>query len=88
MAGSQDARPHAVTTGLSANLVNVKDAEVNHGHWRDRHFVAGIISSSLAGIALGVVLGLIAPHDAVPRFVRTVRIVFGREHPRWEMLTQ
>lgn len=61
---------------------------MNHEHWHDRHFVAGIISSSLAGIALGVVLGLIAPHDALPRFLRTVRIVLRREHPRWELLTQ
>ncbi|HVA25551.1 MAG TPA: hypothetical protein VMW62_14295 [Chloroflexota bacterium] len=51
--------------------------------------MAGIISSSLAGIALGIVLGLIAPHDAVARFVRTVRLVIGhRDHPRWEMLIQ
>lgn len=62
---------------------------MNHGHWRDRHFVAGIISSSLAGIALGILLGLVAPHDAVPRFIRTVRILTGhRDHPRWEVLTQ
>ncbi|MFI5266110.1 MAG: hypothetical protein ACHQ7M_01905 [Chloroflexota bacterium] len=62
---------------------------MNHGHWHDRHFVAGIISSSLAGIALGIVLGLIAPHDAVPRFVRTVRILAGHgDHPRWEVLIQ
>ncbi|HLQ35920.1 MAG TPA: hypothetical protein VK457_24795 [Chloroflexota bacterium] len=50
--------------------------------------MAGIISSSLAGIVLGIVLGLIAPHDAVPRFLRTLRILLRREHPRWEMLTQ
>ncbi|HEX6511947.1 MAG TPA: hypothetical protein VF157_06595 [Chloroflexota bacterium] len=61
---------------------------MEQGYWRDRHFVAGIISSSLAGIALGVLLGLIAPHDAVSRFFRTMRIVLRREHPRWEMLTQ
>ena len=61
---------------------------MNQGHWQDRYFVAGIISSSLAGIALGIVLGLIAPHNAVPRFWRTVRIVMRREHPRWELLTQ
>ena len=61
---------------------------MNHEHWHDRHFVAGIISSSLAGIALGIVLGLIAPHDALPRFLRTVRIILRREHPRWELLTQ
>jgi hypothetical protein len=56
--------------------------------WRDRHFLAGIISGSLAGILLGVALGLIAPHNALPRFLRTVRILFRREHPSWEMLTQ
>jgi len=50
--------------------------------------VAGIISSSLAGIILGIVLGLVAPHDAMPRVVRTIRILLRREHPRWEMLTQ
>jgi len=61
---------------------------IGHGRWHDRHFVAGIISSSLAGIVLGIVLGLIAPHDAVPRFLRTLRILLRREHPRWEMLTQ
>ena len=61
---------------------------MDQGHWQDRHFVAGVISSSLAGIALGIVLGLIAPHNAVPRFWRTVRIVMRREHPRWELLTQ
>jgi hypothetical protein len=56
--------------------------------WRDQHFLAGIVSGSLAGILLGIVLGLIAPHDAVPRFVRTLRILLRREHPRWELLTQ
>jgi hypothetical protein len=61
---------------------------VTHGYWHDRHFVAGIISSSLAGIVLGIVLGLIAPHDAWNRFVRTVRILLRREHPHWELLTQ
>jgi len=61
---------------------------VREHRWHDRHFLAGIVSGSLAGIALGVVLGLIAPHDAVPRFRRTVRVLLGREHPRWEMLTQ
>jgi hypothetical protein len=61
---------------------------VNNGYWHDRHFVAGIISSSLAGILLGIALGLIAPHDALPRFFRTIRILLRREHPRWEMLTQ
>ena len=57
-------------------------------HQHDRYFVLGIIISSLAGIVLGIVLGLIAPHDAVPRFLRTVRVISGREHPRWEMLIQ
>ena len=61
---------------------------MNSGHWHDRHFVAGIISSSLAGIALGIVLGLIAPHNALARFLRTVRILLRREHPHWELLTQ
>ncbi|HLG69001.1 MAG TPA: hypothetical protein VK009_01115 [Chloroflexota bacterium] len=60
---------------------------MNHG-WHDRHFVAGIISSSLAGIALGIVLGLVAPHDAMARVLRTVRILLRREHPHWELLTQ
>jgi|GEM_PF-2993543 hypothetical protein len=66
----------------------LRPESVDHHHWHDRHFVAGIISSSLAGIVLGIVLGLIAPHDAIPRFFRTIRVLLRREHPRWEMLTQ
>lgn len=72
MARSEDASSDAVT----------------ERHWRDHHFMAGIVSGSLAGILLGILLGLIAPHDAVPRFMRTVRIILHREHPRWELLTQ
>jgi hypothetical protein len=69
-------------------MLAAEEANVTHGHWHDRQFIAGVISSSLAGILLGIVLGLIAPHDAVPRFYRTVRVLLRREHPRWELLTQ
>lgn len=61
---------------------------MTEGSQRDRYFLLGIVTSSLAGIVLGVVLGLIAPHDALPRFRRTMRVIFRREHPRWEMLIQ
>ena len=69
-------------------MLAAEEPNVSHGHWHDRHFIAGVVSSSLAGIMLGIVLGLIAPHDALPRFFRTVRVLLRREHPRWELLTQ
>lgn len=61
---------------------------IDEDHWRDRFFFAGIVSSSLAGITLGLILGLAAPHDALRRVRRTARVLLRQEHPRWEMLTQ
>jgi hypothetical protein len=80
MARGQDASEDAVNAAPQPSI--------SEGHWHDHHFLAGIVSGSLAGIVLGIVLGLIAPHNAVPRFLRTLRILFRREHPRWELLTQ
>ncbi|MDE3076939.1 MAG: hypothetical protein KGJ86_16100 [Chloroflexota bacterium] len=57
-------------------------------HWRDRFFFAGIVSSSLAGIVLGVLLGFALPHDAWSKARRSVRVALHRERPRWELLTQ
>ena len=61
---------------------------VDEDHWRERFFFAGIVSSSLAGIVLGLILGLAAPHDALRRVRRTARVLLRQEHPRWEILTQ
>ena len=61
---------------------------VTQVHWRDRFFFAGIVSSSVAGIVLGFVLGAVAPHDLWVRARRGVRVMLGREHPAWERLTQ
>ncbi|MHB8619292.1 MAG: hypothetical protein ACYDAG_06960 [Chloroflexota bacterium] len=57
-------------------------------HWQDRFFFAGLVSSSLAGIFLGFVLGQSTPHDFWRRARRTLRVLSRRAHPNWEMLVQ
>jgi len=65
----------------------VSDTADDERH-HERFLIAGIVSSSVAGIVLGLLLGLAAPHYAVPRLRRMVRVLLRRQHPRWEMLTQ